>query len=523
MKKNLPITGVDIDYPSSITLISSTNLKGAITFVNEDFEKVSGFDQAELVGQNHNIVRHPDMPPAAFADLWECLKAGRPWLGLVKNRCKNGDHYWVEAHVTPIFADGEIKGYESVRVKPEPEHVARAEQLYRKLWKGKARFKTSLLDSIRNRILLTILVATFSTVGAALSGLPGVVLAGLVALFGLAALGLTAYQLGPLVRLGKLARAVTHDPVTLRAFTGRLDETAQAEIAIRMLQANNRTILRRIQANAHLVSENARVVTDAERNTSNGVGKQESRIDETATAMREMSIAINEIARVTSEAAHAADVADNKAHEGREVVLRAVTAVSAVAEEVSRTEGAIELLEKDSLEIGAIINVIRYIAEQTNLLALNAAIEAARAGEQGRGFAVVADEVRSLAVKTQDATSQIQKMIEKLQAGARDAVRAMKSDEEQAQSVVTLAEEARRALEDITSAVGRIHDMNTQVAAAVEEQSAVSGNISENIAVVRELAEKTRQMSSTATDASDRLAHLADEQRALVDGFSKIG
>ena len=205
------------------------------------------------------------------------------------------------------------------------------------------------------------------------------------------------------------------------------------------------------------------------------------------------------------------------------MVLRAVNAVAAMAEEVGHTEQTIELLAKDSQDIGSIINVIRYIAEQTNLLALNAAIEAARAGEQGRGFAVVADEVRSLALKTQEATTQIQTMINRLQERAHEAVRAMHHDEEQAQGVVALARAADQALEDIARAVSTIHEMNTQVAAAVEEQSAVSGDISENIAAVRDLASKTMQMSASVTDASDRLACLADQQRALVDGFSRIG
>lgn len=290
-----------------------------------------------------------------------------------------------------------------------------------------------------------------------------------------------------------------------------------------MLQANNRTILRRIQDNAHQVSENAHTVSHAESDTSASVAQQQARIDQTATAMREMSLAISEIARVTAEAAHAADEADRKAHEGREVVLRAVNAVAAMAEEVGHTEQTIELLAKDSQDIGSIINVIRYIAEQTNLLALNAAIEAARAGEQGRGFAVVADEVRSLALKTQEATTQIQTMINRLQERAHEAVRAMHHDEEQAQGVVALARAADQALEGIARAVSTIHEMNTQVAAAVEEQSAVSGDISENIAAVRDLASKTMQMSASVTDASDRLACLADQQRALVDGFSRIG
>ncbi|MEW6728747.1 MAG: methyl-accepting chemotaxis protein [Pseudomonadota bacterium] len=523
MKKNLPVTGVATDFPSNMTLISSTDLKGVITYVNEDFKKVSGFDDKELLGKSHNVVRHPDMPPAAFEDLWASLKAGKPWLGLVKNRCKNGDHYWVEAHVTPLFAGGEIVGYESVRVKPEKDHVERAERLYKAIWKGKTPFKPSWLDSIHHRLLLIFSLALVALGVAGLSHVSDALFIALLLLLGGLTLALTAWQLSPLGRLGELARSVSYDPITLRAFTGRLDETAQAEMAIRMLQANNRTILRRIQDNAHQVSENAHTVSHAESDTSASVAQQQARIDQTATAMREMSLAISEIARVTAEAAHAANEADRKTHEGREVVLRAVNAVAAMAEEVGHTEQTIELLAKDSQDIGSIINVIRYIAEQTNLLALNAAIEAARAGEQGRGFAVVADEVRSLALKTQEATTQIQTMINRLQERAHEAVRAMHHDEEQAQGVVALARAADQALEDIARAVSTIHEMNTQVAAAVEEQSAVSGDISENIAAVRDLASKTMQMSASVTDASDRLACLADQQRALVDGFSRIG
>lgn len=136
-EKNYPVTGKERDYSPDIRIISTTDLKGILTYSNDDFKQVSGFTEEELVGKNHNVVRHPDMPPAAFADLWTTVKAKKPWMGIVKNRCKNGDHYWVNAYVTPLFENNEICGYQSVRTKPQKDQIERAERFYNKINSGK--------------------------------------------------------------------------------------------------------------------------------------------------------------------------------------------------------------------------------------------------------------------------------------------------------------------------------------------------------------------------------------------------
>ena len=129
MRRNLPVTQIERTFPAEQKLISSTDLKGIIRHCNDAFEAISGYSRAELIGQPHNIVRHPDMPPAAYKNMWDHLKAGRPWMGVVKNRCKNGDYYWVHAYVTPVAENGVVVGYESVRVKPHASDVARAARL----------------------------------------------------------------------------------------------------------------------------------------------------------------------------------------------------------------------------------------------------------------------------------------------------------------------------------------------------------------------------------------------------------
>ncbi|MGD9709296.1 MAG: methyl-accepting chemotaxis protein [Halothiobacillaceae bacterium] len=522
MKKNLPITGIETSYDKNVQLVSSTDAKGTITYVNEAFVEVSGFAEEELVGHSHNIVRHPDMPPAAFEDMWKQLKSGRPWLGLVKNRCKNGNHYWVEAHVSPLYRNGQLIGYESVRVAPERRLVTQAEKLYKALWRGHQPFKRRFWHPLQRRVPLIFLLIQGITLGLLAAGYDGGELIGIVLVLSLAGFGTLIHILSPLTRLSELSRCIVDNPVSQCAFTGRLDEAAEAEMAIRMLRGNNRTFLARLRINAKAVCRDTLLVRGKEQDAAEGVDRQEGRIEHISEAIQEMTIAINEIARLTTQAAQSAHETDRGAREGREIVEHAVDAVNATARDLHDTETLMAELEQDSQEIGTIVNVIRYIADQTNLLALNAAIEAARAGDQGRGFAVVADEVRALAARTQEATAQIQQMIEGLQSRAREATHAMREDGARIGEVVSLAQQARQALESITEAVASIHDMNMQVAAAVEEQSMVANNIAENINTIRELAESTRSKTHEAIDACRHLSTLADHQQELVESCDRL-
>ena len=246
---------------------------------------------------------------------------------------------------------------------------------------------------------------------------------------------------------------------------------------------------------------------------------QRSETEQVATAMNEMSATVQEVSESAHKAAQAAQGADGSARKGRDVVQQTVDSIDQLANDVRSTSSVIKKLEGEAENIGTVLDVIRGIAEQTNLLALNAAIEAARAGEQGRGFAVVADEVRSLASRTQDSTTEIQTMIEALQHEARAAVDAMAKGEAQAESGVEKAAMAGEALAEITRAVTAINDMNTHIASAAEEQSAVAEEINRNIATISEVAEHNTENAEQTSRASEELAHLASELQTLVAQF----
>ena len=522
MKINTPVTNTEVDYPEDYNLLSTTNLKGAITYCNDDFIKVSGFTEDELIGRNHNVVRHPDMPPAAFRDLWSSLKSKQSWMGIVKNRCKDGSYYWVDAYVTPIRENGEVKEYQSVRTKPDNKIVKRAEQIYKQLMQGKTPLALRLPKfGIRAKLItgFTLAVApplAALTGGLSLDSLATWTMAGL----SLGSAVLTTWLISRRVtEAAHIARKTINNPLMQLIYTNSTDEIGEVTLAMKMQASELRAVVGRISDSSLSLKGSAESLASTIEQTNVHIHEQQSQTDQVATAMHEMSATVQEVASNTAFAAEATTNAQESADEGRTVVNQTIQAIRDVASGVEHAAEVINQLHTDAATISTVVDVIRGIAEQTNLLALNAAIEAARAGEQGRGFAVVADEVRTLAQRTQQSTQEIQNMVERLQAGANEAVDAMEQGKGKTESSVQCATEAGKALENIATVIGKISDMNTQIATSTEEQSAVAGEISDNIIAINALCQSTSDEAYKNGEISQQLIHEARRQQQLVEQF----
>lgn len=297
------------------------------------------------------------------------------------------------------------------------------------------------------------------------------------------------------------------------------DEIGDAANAFNRMSSRIRELVSEVNAAIGQVASAADELSAVTNETNVGVRRQQAETDQVATAMNEMSATVHEVAQNTQGAAGAAHGAAADAARGKQVVARSIDTIESLSQEIQRAAEVIGHLHEDAQDINKVLDVIQGIAEQTNLLALNAAIEAARAGEQGRGFAVVADEVRTLATRTHDSTREIQVMIERLQSGANQAVEAMGKSSERAGDSVNQAAEAGTALDAIAHAVTRINDMNTQIASASEQQSAVADEIDRNINNISQIATENATASEQTMAASEELAKLADKLNALAARF----
>ena len=306
--------------------------------------------------------------------------------------------------------------------------------------------------------------------------------------------------------------------------TRRLEEHGRNEVA-ELGQAFNqfaekvRRLVSEVAGSTSQVAAAAEEMSAITDEFNRDVAQQRHEIEQVATAMNEMTATVQDVARNAAQAAASAQAADREAQQGQQVVHETVSSIESVSVEVEHTASAIQRLEADSQSISAVLEVIRGVAEQTNLLALNAAIEAARAGEQGRGFAVVADEVRTLASRTQQSTLEIQQVIEQLQSGARNAAEVMHRGRAQVDSSVLQAQQAGSSLTSITSAVASISDMNVQIASAAEQQSAVSDEISQNVVNINQVADRVTEAAGQTAQASSQLAYLAAGLQSLVGQF----
>ncbi|MFA7097470.1 MAG: methyl-accepting chemotaxis protein [Gammaproteobacteria bacterium] len=307
--------------------------------------------------------------------------------------------------------------------------------------------------------------------------------------------------------------------LTHRLDTSGKDELSELAKAFNEFVTKIQELVKQVVATTNQLDIALDRSTEIIAETDRGVQQQYAETDQVATAINEMAATVQEISRSAAAAAQAAATAEQQANNGRQVVETTVNTIGNLAREVEQACAAMQQLEADSKTITTVLDVIRGIAEQTNLLALNAAIEAARAGEHGRGFAVVADEVRTLAQRTQKSTQEIEEMIANLQTAALQTSRTMTNSREGAQATVAQAANADQALKAITEAVTVITDMNNQIASAAEEQSAVAEEINRNVVNIKQIADMSSEGARQITSTSTELRRLAQQLAGLVERF----
>ena len=505
MRKNLPVSTNERVIRDGESIVSKTDLQGNITYVNPYFIEVSGFSEEELLGAPQNIIRHPDMPVEAFADMWRTLQQGLPWTGMVKNRCKNGDYYWISANVTPVREAGKSVGYMSVRTKASSSQIEAAEAAYRLVREGQARGMAIEqgalvrvgLGALRRRVrnmplalriglgMAALAAAALVQAGSAYAaGASGSVVGAIAGASVLLALffwfSLHQMLVAPLQQAITAARAMAAGDLSSRFTVASNDDIGQLLRALQQMNVNLTAIIGDVDANVRSIQVGTREIADGNMDLSGRTEAQASSLEQTASSMEQFAATVKQNAASAEEGNRLADAACSVARKGGGAVEQMVETMR----DISASSG----------KIADIIGLIDGIAFQTNILALNAAVEAARAGEQGRGFAVVATEVRTLAQRSAGAAKEIKELIvasgQKVQAGT------------------VLANSAGATMREVVGAIDRVTSIMGEISNASREQSVGIDQVNQAVVQMDQVTQQNAALVEEAADAAGTL----DEQ-----------
>lgn len=525
MKKRT-VQDTEIKFAITEQLISATDCRGKITYVNDAFTRISGYSREELIGQPHNIIRHPDMPRAAFANLWTTLQAGKCWRGLVKNRTKEGNYYWVDAFITPITRYGKTIGYQSVRSVPFDSTKERASKIYGQLAKadtgvGRVPAETKSLPKRLHAVLVpatSIAIITGVSIAAASLELGLYWTAALTGVTGILGVLYSTYRVA---QLANKARAISDNPAMTPVYTGKQCDLGAIEYSLGVREAEVLAIVSRLGCSIQVVQKTGNTASSNIEQVMQALNQQTQFTGEVITAMNSLATGQLQINQSTMAMTSAAQESGMAGADARQAIEALLADIAALSDELQGVRHLVQATAEQTGEIGTMLEAITQISQQTNLLALNAAIEAARAGESGRGFAVVADEVRKLAGQTDQSTAQIKIIIERLQQTAQNSERAIAAGVKNSALTTQTAQRVGVDLGQIATEVEAIGIQASQILQSMQGQSALCEHTRALMNELDQRAEIAHKVASTAQSGYLELSNEMDELDALTQHFLK--